>query len=56
MNDNKTTTGMEIRFNAKKIERPDKTFEEIEAEVEAFNQAQRELLAQREQEAQEIEE
>ena len=34
----------DISFKAEKIERPDKTFEEIQAEVDAFNKAQREKL------------
>lgn len=34
----------DISFKAEKIERPDKTFEEIQAEVDAFNKAQMELI------------
>lgn len=35
---------LDINFKAEKIERPDKTLEEIQAEVDAFNKAQREKL------------
>ena len=40
----KKEVGLEINFKAEKIERPDKTLEEIQAEVDAFNKAQRELI------------
>ena len=33
-----------LGFEGKKIERPNKTLEEIQAEVDAFNKAQREKL------------
>lgn len=35
---------IELGFEGRKIERPDKTLEEIQAEVDAFNKAQREKL------------
>lgn len=36
--------GLNINFKAEKIERPNKTLEEIQAEVDAFNKAQMELI------------
>lgn len=38
--------GTEVKFKATKVEYPNKTLEEIQAEVDAFNKAQRKKIVE----------
>lgn len=41
--------GTNVNFKATKVEYPNKTLEEIQAEVDAFNKAQREKIVKNEE-------
>lgn len=45
----KDKLGTDVKYKATKVEHPDKTLEEIQAEVDAFNKAQREKIAKQEE-------